>query len=658
MKKFLSCILAFCIFASLCSFGALATDYELVEDKVYYNGDFDTDTKIETWVGNPVVDSSPAHGKVGPLISDSDKIYSLYGDTLKYGPTAEGDGQGTMFRYSFDAKWVGNFPSKDNSALFEFNYYKPDGNTDWYIPLGINSDGSLSTASDVKLSLGKWYNFVYEVTFTQNQNNTIITNITVTDEESGMKYVAAEGLSRNNVVTFMNKHVIYRKNMGTDENACIYVDNLKWARLKEAVPEISISASLSDVTEIPAGNKLGFTYETLYADGVLGTNGGYVKVFNNGIQAGENLTTAKGSVDVVISEGINVINAEIYNSDGEIISTTQECTITGIALDSNAAVPGYCVNFDDVKNNGEFKGTGTTTSYAYDDPDTSRGEGKVAYRQYAASEKSNLKYQPANIGVSSQGRFVEISADVKSNAPTNQRNFNIINLTSYYKDPNNTSSGEGWSTGGIYALNTGKIACYSTSYVTDVNVDLNNWHNYKILFDTNASGTPRAYYFVDDVLIYYMPAASINIRAIRQAQFEVTYDGANAIDFYIDNVTLKTYDVTAADVALTNLVSYQDNRRIGAKADIDPSKALTVKGILSKVSDEDASVNVYAAIVNDDMLYTVAVSKVIFADDSQQFTLPVNNLPGDIATGDYEIKLFVWDDDCVPYYGDWFRILN
>ncbi|MBE7049946.1 MAG: hypothetical protein E7394_04150 [Ruminococcaceae bacterium] len=654
MKKFLSVILSVSILASLCSFGAMASSYELVEDKVYYNGDFDTDTKIETWVGNPVTDSSSAHGKVGPLVSDADKVYSLYADTTKYGPTADGDGKGTMFRYSFDAKWVGNFPTKDNSALFEFNYYKPDNNTDWYIPLSINSDGSLSTASDIKLSLGKWYNFSYDVTFMQNDTNTIVTDITVTDEETGTKYIAAQDLKRNNVVTFMNKHVIYRKNMGTDANTCLYVDNLKWARIKEAVPEISIAASVSGVTEIPAGNKVKFSYETLYASDILGANGGYVKVFNNGVQVGGNLLDDKGTFDVAISEGINVISAEIYNADGKTIVQSAEYTMTGLALDTNASVPGYCVDFDDVKNNGEFKGTGTTTSYSYDDPDETRGEGKVAYRQYDASQTSNLKYQPANIATNSQGRFVEISADVKSNAPTNQRNFNIINLTSFYSSTGN----EGWSTGGIYALGTGKIACYNANGVTDVDVDLNNWHNYKILFDTNATGTPRAYYFVDDVLIYHQASASTNIRAIRQAQFEVTYDGTNAIDLYLDNVTMKTYDIAASDATVVNLTAYQGTQRITSKSQIDSAKVLSIKGSLIKVNETDESVDVYVAFVKEKVLEKIKVANVEFDASTQSFEIPVEGLPTDISTGDYEIKLFVWDENLTPYYGPWYSVLK
>lgn len=359
----------------------------------------------------------------------------------------------------------------------------------------------------------------------------------------------------------------------------------------EDVCGISITPAVSDVSEIPAGNKVKFTYSALDADGVLGENGGCVKMFNNGVQVGTSLTATEGSVDIVISDGTNTISAAIYSVSEEVIAQSTEYTVKGISLQTNATVPGYCLDYDEVYNNGEFKGTGTITSYSYDDPDQTRGEGKVAYRQYAASQTSHLIYQPGNINIYPQGRFVEISADIKSNAPTNQRNFNIINLSSYYPDPSAGMVNEKWGTGGILVLSTGKIACYDANGVTDIDADLNNWHNYKIIFDTNAEGTPRAYYFVDDVFVYYKASAHTNIRAIRQAQFGATYDGVNAIDLYLDNVTLRTYNEAfdaSLDVGTYDLkeVPYENIQpKICFSLDMN---AESMENILIKTADGDS----------------------------------------------------------------------
>ena len=669
MKKFLSVILSLSILASFCSFGAMADGYEIVDDYVYYNVDFDEGGTASFWTGGKVTDTSLPHRSYGRLNSDSDNVKKVNVAPSSIGPTASGEGQGTLFRYSFDAKWVGNLPSQ-NANLFEFNYNKPDGNSDNYIPIQIANDGTVYyldggtyKASDVKIALDKWYTFAFTVKFEQNQYNTIRTTITVTDEQTGDKYTVVENIGRNNVVTFIDKLVIYRKAMGNAENAYLYVDNLKWARIKEAVPEISIAASVSGVTEIPAGNKVKFSYETLYASGILGANGGCVKVFNNGVQQGSEITALSGTFDVAVSAGSNSIVAEIYDSDGEFICASEEYTIDGISLSISETTPGFSVNFDDAANKGSFSGTGKTTSYAYDDPDTQRGEGKVAYRKYASTETSNLKYVTQSIkqnGVM-QGRFFEISADIKSNAPTKLRNISLVYLDDFYKENPVQQGTSGSWINGIDISSTGELICYnSNGGSTGVYADLANWHNYKILVDNTPDGISNAsyaYYFVDDVLICHRTISS-NIKTIGKASFATTYDETNDIDFYLDNVTVRTYDVETVKETLSNLTVYQGAQRITSKSQIDYTKALNIKGNLTKVDDADESVDVYVAFVKENTLEKIIVANVGFDASTQSFEIPVEGLPTDISTGDYEIKLFVWDENLTPYYGPWYSVLK
>ena len=548
MKKLISILIIFSIISVAVPFSSFADD-SLYEEDVYYHVDFDEGGSASFWTGGKVADDTLPHRSYGRLIDDSDSVRKAVSGVTKFGPDETGSAKAEKFLYSFDAKWVGNLP-QSKSQLFEINYYKPNGSDDWYHPMYINADGTVTDASgntvdSLTLSLDKWYNFSFEMTFSQNENYTLYTDITVTDEETGEEYIIARDLGRNNVVSLMNKLAIFRKGMGSASGAYLYVDNIKFSRLYIPAPEFTFEW-LGETTEVlPAGEKVRFKYTAKHCQGIFNDGGG-VQLFRNGEPIGDILTEEEGVIDVTINEGQNDITAKLVDSYFESVMSGAQYCVKGISLTPNADTPGFKSDFD-TDTRGAFNDSATKKEYGADSPDDDWNNGKIAHGQWPASHTGNVSYssgRPFTVSGTvniKQGRYFEVSADIKSNCPTDSKTLNLLSFTFNKTNPIVDLSAEGWGTG-MCVISTGEITCYGTSYNTGIYADLENWHNYKIIYDTNPGGTPIGYYFIDDILIHVRTNASSNIRALQGLDIVLACDGENVTDMYLDNVTLKTYD--------------------------------------------------------------------------------------------------------------------
>ncbi len=416
------------------------------------------------------------------------------------------------------------------------------------------------------------------------------------------------------------------------------------------VSPISLKQNLIHSGEkMPSGTNLKFNVE--FSDVVQKnvSDGGKIKVFQNG----EEKELENNNVIFEINDGVNSFRAIVYDKDGIVKGKSEEFLVYGIGFVPNNSLPGYVSDFDK-KSVGWFDSSANYSSRNYSDPDTNRNQGRVAYGKWNKGSSGSPKYSsgkafsvtnPLSV---SQGRFFEASADIKTNSATNKKTFHLFNFTFNKQNPITDVSMEGFGLG-IMVNDKGKICCYSEKLgTTDIDADLNNWHNYKIIFDTNPGGTPKGYYYIDNILIYVNRAASSNIRAIQSIDISAVPDGINDTELYIDNLTLRTFDESSFASLPSCVRIYNADNEIFSKSEIDTSKPLIVRGFADIQSGENKAY-AFVTVKHKGDLVCVYGDEVKNDEEMSNFEITMTNLPKDIKNGDYELMLYVWENNTKPY---------
>lgn len=321
----------------------------------------------------------------------------------------------------------------------------------------------------------------------------------------------------------------------------------------EGDPTLSLAVStpgFTEATPIPFGDKITLTYTATNCEDYLGDGkSGSITIYNGGDVVAENLTTTSGSVTVTSEYATNTLTAKLFDVEDEIC-VSEPFSFTGTALYHSVTAPGVCRDFESGGgkwNTGSGRTLDATSSlqYTYDD-----ARGKVAYAKWTTSHNNN-RYESGNCLSANvvQGRFFEVSADIKINRPNDQFN-NIPLLNIWAGKANPTTGSDGSFAITLYLLTNGELACNaSNKNKTGIVPNLNEWHNYKIICDTNpvSDGKASLYYYLDDVLIYVLNEASVNYKSILRVNITPSYTVTSGstdsgTEMWLDDVTLRTYD--------------------------------------------------------------------------------------------------------------------
>ena len=421
---------------------------------------------------------------------------------------------------------------------------------------------------------------------------------------------------------------------------------------------VSLTQNLINSGEsVPAGTKLEFNLGLSDNAKAIISGGGKILILQNG----KEIYTKDNKVTYTIENGINTLRAIVYDKGGTVKEKSEEFLVYGIGFEPNESLPGYVSDFDK-KSVGWFDSSANYSSKYYADPDTSRNSGNVAYGKWSKDNSASPKYSSGRLFTVtnplsvSQGRFFEVSADIKTNAPVNKKTFHLLNFTFNKKNPITDISQEGFGVG-IMVTDKGKICCYNVNAgTTEINADLNNWHNYKIIFDTNPGGTPKGYYYIDNVLIYVIKSASTNIRAVQSLDISAVSDGVNDTELFIDNMTLKTFDSSSVAYIPESVRIYSSDTEIFKKSEIDLSSPLIIKGSTEEFLT-DGKVYAILAIKKNGELIDIYGNEVQSGDGVSNFELTAESLPNDIREGNYTFTLYIWGDNINPHTRK-YEILN
>lgn len=319
-------------------------------------------------------------------------------------------------------------------------------------------------------------------------------------------------------------------------------------------PSLSLAVTtpgFTAATPIPFGDKITLTYTATNCEDYLGDGkNGSITVYNGSDVVAENLTSPTGTITVPSAYTTNTLTAKLFNGENEIC-VSEPLTFAGTALYHNATAPGVCRDFE--SGGGKWNtGSGSTLDasaslqYAYDDT-----HGKVAYAKWTTSHNNN-RYESTNCLSANvmQGRFFEVSADIKINRPDNQSdNIALLNVWSGKDNPTDGTkvTGNDFNYITLYLLKNGELGCNNTNNKPGITPTLNEWHNYKIIGDSNPGGYTSLYYYLDDVLIYCLTRNDTYCKSILRVNitpsFTVTSGSADTgTEMWLDNVTLRTYD--------------------------------------------------------------------------------------------------------------------
>lgn len=193
----------------------------------------------------------------------------------------------------------------------------------------------------------------------------------------------------------------------------------------EGDPSLSLAVStpgFTEATPIPFGDKITLTYTATNCEDYFGdAKGGSITIYNGSDVVAENLTATSGSVTVTSKYATNTLTAKLFDGEDEIC-VSEPFSFTGTALYHNVTAPGVCRDFE--SGGGKWNtGSGTldktsALDYTYDNV-----HGKVAYAKWSTSHNNN-RYESGNCLSTNvvQGRFFEVSADIKINRPNDQSN--------------------------------------------------------------------------------------------------------------------------------------------------------------------------------------------------------------------------------------------
>lgn len=482
----------------------------------------------------------------------------------------ESTGTYTSGRYielSADIKISGNVPSELGFLqlkLLKSNYTDTVnsaniGNFTWSSTgFWLNSSGNLACYSKtndtgVKADLGNWHN--YKVIIDGNLWNGANTKayyyyddvLVWTQEKAATSFQFVDRIG-----------VIVPKNTSTTESTEVFIDNVVSKTYNVAIPKITLSASAGGLTSgtlLPSGHKLKLKFETECCANAF-ASGGYVKLFNNGEQIGGSISSATGEVEITVPSGECSFTAKAFDGNGDAVVESSALSFEGFPLSQSKNSPGYSEDFTATAHYGAFYNADSkSTGYKL----TGDPHGYVAYgKQDAATSQSSAMYyntarafdvpqgEAENLNVA-QGRYFEVSADIKTNASTGTQ-FHLVNLKTVIENPIRnvaSSSFTNYRYTGFIILANGNIACYAAND-TGIAADLGNWHNYKIIVDTKlgTDENPVMYYYLDDALIYVQANAASTHRAIDYAQISIPKaTKTDSAELYVDNVVTKTYGI-------------------------------------------------------------------------------------------------------------------
>lgn len=447
-----------------------------------------------------------------------------------------------------------------------------------------------------------------------------------------------------------------------------YVDNGYLSTFDLAIPMVTASAQVAS-DKYFAGKKVNINVQSKFCDDIL-ADGGSIKLYKNGSLL-ETSTSESFAASVIVEDGINALEAVVYNKDGEVVANDNSLKIKAVSMlqhptgnwsydtESGLGTANWNFGSSDTamytkqiaaeytdKVTGEIRNrVGIAT---WDDTknldDTEIAEGSVGIHQVQSSHPNSIVNNMNAVG--GQGSIFEAGIELKySESKLNKNEMTVVScnvFTTY--DAETGYAGAAWRDVNMSVGTDGYIYCSRVK--TDVKADITNWHKYSIMCDTE---TDTMYFFVDDEFIYSKKSGN-DIKGYARANSTYDYFPGKKVTAYFDNPYVNTYNLSNAVNAVENLTVTSGGTAIDSLASATAGAPLTVSGFIAKNAESaDEAVNVYVALYKGTALSAVKLANVALSDDYNQFSITIDEAPADIASG-FTMKLLAWNTSLVPYF--------
>jgi len=326
-----------------------------------------------------------------------------------------------------------------------------------------------------------------------------------------LKELVSEG-GKYYVETVAGANEIYAAILNSDNS--VAVDIISGEAIKTDkiyLNDTVISIDTTDFGDVPAGTKIGVSVENLRA-------GNKVVAFVNGVA--NELTAVNGKYGAPVAAGFNEIYAAVVDTSGNVVDNfagtplkTESIYVYGLAFaaDTSANMGTDTVNdFNSIVKNAEtgaITGTGSAawgSGYSSDLADVVDTDGddvadaiKITNKGVAGGptliKNYTMKYMEFSVDLKFEANF----AKIWNNAAKNNKFVSFKDSASHWYYPFGLAkNASGTLNGVVYDKNTDGTT-YTERVVALEDVDVTEWHNYKVVIDPD---TDAVWIYIDNIL--------------------------------------------------------------------------------------------------------------------------------------------------------------
>ena len=581
----------------------------------------------------------PDHGEVAvfEVGNGSKSIYPQHGitpfktsgrgfHTTSYASDSE------VYTYSYDV----NIQRLDGSASLAFNHYYPGGEK-FPTVFAFDKNGNLTVGvgkntSKIPFDKNKWINLKIILLKSAKTAYFLVDDVLV--ESSLFTEFPGHEVLFDNAVKFC-----YFSSSTNNGKNIIYVDNyyLGYGKLQK----FSLQHNLKNHF-VPCTSKVRLNVVNPY-------NHGFVNYYHNNVLVIRN--SCKSSVDISLYPGENTLYAELF-ADGEVIDKTTPVIINA-----------YADEFVDV-----YKASGSTSVFALhqkhkndvygineflDDSEKFLSDschGQVL--RISSSVANSDEYQPhINILSSTRNyynimknakRLYSVSIDVYPESIISG-NLDIVNASSTYSSNEKYFSFFRFDSGNLYVSET--LGENSSDFIK-IPCE-NKWYSLKVIYNP----IECTYTLLVDDVIYSIVSVENKNHAPRffdsesLLYYDITLSGSKSENnpnvVYLDNYVMAYSELPEAH---TEFVYATNTEYITSLSQISDSDKLTVSFVATK-GKYDNILCIASVLEKGGKLKKIATREVTFenSEDSEFVTLELDELPRNIADGDYSINVMLWD---------------
>ncbi len=516
-----------------------------------------------------------------------------------------------------------------------------DTNKNNYTLYADEPSGAINGAARMRskiLPTGKWVNVSIIVDSDRNVYDVTVDNVQVT---SGRSLCATHPDSDDKYL----KSFVLPSPLSTNRDLVYY---LKDVNIYKCTPAgITVSPVCKDA-KVVAGSKVVIDTTSTYEDGT-------VVYYCNGVKYEDNI--------VVASAGTNTVYAEVLTESGNVLGTSEAVTFEAYVDEFTTAYTATGMA------NYERKATGVSSSIADEHEEFADDEkhGSViklsSYKGEEEKASANIKTNRRPfVGVEDMERLYVHSIDVYVDSLA-QTNFGIA-PTFYVNKVNGTARVEKWP--GLFSFSPdGTLSIVTelqSNFVTaskskKIPYNKGQWYNIKVVYDPLYGSYAL---MVDDVVHSVLDTSATMGDATNDCSPTLNGYNINANFLYFDmTLNSSSGDNDANVVYLDNYqagyskvpvghsrIDYINNEKlVTSRNEITANDDLTVKFVAVK-GEYDRVLCVATVIDDNGKLASVTTKVVTFdEDETKPVGLTLQDLPSDIADGNYTVNVMLWNAD-------------